>query len=304
MKTPWRDIAVSDAHVHFFSNGFFQSLAKQKGGADLSDLPGLGFEVPDSNPAALAARWVQELDQNGVHSAVLMASIPGDEESVIAAVRAFPQRFHGYFMLDPTQPDAFARADQALDGGLQGISLFPAMHRYSMHDDRVLTILESVSARSAIVIFVHCGVLSVGIRGKLRLPSYFDMRFSNPIDIHAIALRFPQLNFVIPHFGAGYFREALMLADLCPNVYFDTSSSNNWVKYQAPMMDVRDAFRRSIDLLGAHRLLFGTDSSYFPRGWRRPLFEAQANLLFDLGVGADDADLILGGNLRRILHAT
>ncbi|HYI97260.1 MAG TPA: amidohydrolase family protein, partial [Bryobacteraceae bacterium] len=162
-------------------------------------------------------------------------------------------------------------------------------------------VLETISGRSGIVVFVHCGVLSVGIRGKLGLPSHYDMRYSNPLDVHAVASRFPRTSFVIPHFGAGYFREALMVADLCPNIYFDTSSSNSWVKYQVPMMDVRDAFRRSIDLLGAHRLLFGTDSSYFPRGWRRSLFEAQANLLFDLGVGLDDAALILGANLRRIL---
>ena len=127
------------------------------------------------------------------------------------------------------------------------------------------------------------------------------MRFSNPIDLHSIALRFPDLNFVIPHFGAGYFREALMVADLCPNVYFDTSSTNSWVKYQAPMMEVRDAFRRSLNLLGPRRLLFGTDSSFFPRGWHRASSIRRSSLLFDLGVSGDDAELIFGANLRRLL---
>ena len=141
----------------------------------------------------------------------------------------------------------------------------------------------------------------VGIRAKVGLSSHFDMRFSNPIDLHSIALRFPDLNFVIPHFGAGYFREALMVADLCPNVYFDTSSTNSWVRYQPALLDLRDVFRRSIDLLGSRRLLFGTDSSFFPRGWRRDIFDTQANLLFDLGVSSQDAALIFGSNLRHIL---
>src|SRR6202021_737674 len=57
------------------------------------------------------------------------------------------------------------------------------------------------------VAFVHCGVLSVGVRKALGLPSPFDMKFSNPVDLHAVALRFPQLRFVVPHFGAGYLRE-------------------------------------------------------------------------------------------------
>ena len=83
-------------------------------------------------------------------------------------------------------------------------------------------------------VFVHCGVLSVGVRKKLGLPSLFDMRFSNPLDLHAVALRYPSVPIMVPHFGAGFFREALMLADLCPNVYLDTSSSNRWMRYEEP----------------------------------------------------------------------
>jgi len=74
---------------------------------------------------------------------------------------------------------------------------------------------------------MHCGVLTVGIRRKLVLGSPFDMRFSNPLDLHGLALRYPGVKFIVPHFGAGYLRETLMLADLCPNVYLDTSSSNS-----------------------------------------------------------------------------
>ena len=78
--------------------------------------------------------------------------------------------------------------------------LFPCDASIFDHDECVLAVLES-SDRQGIVVFVHCGVLSVGIRAKIGLPSRFDMRFSNPIDLHSIALRFPNLNFVIPHFG-------------------------------------------------------------------------------------------------------
>jgi predicted TIM-barrel fold metal-dependent hydrolase len=301
MKTPWRDIAVSDAHVHFLSPGFFAALARQKGAPISDELSAAGFEAPQGDASALAARWVEELDRHGVTNTVLIGSVPGDEKSVIGAVRSFPDRFYGFFMIDPTQPDAAERADAALDEGLRGICFFPAMQGYSIQDKRVLPIFELISRHPGVAAFVHCGVLSVGIRSKLGLASRFDMRFSNPLDLHALALQFPRVNFIIPHFGAGFFREALMVADLCPNVYFDTSGTNSWIKYQTPMMEVRDAFRRSIDLLGSHRLLFGTDSSYFPRGWNRPIFDAQINVLFDLGVGTDDADLILGGNLRRIL---
>jgi len=301
MKTPWSDIAVSDAHLHFLSHSFFDALSRQKGAPITQELQSLGFEEPDDDPDTLADKWVHELDYHGVQSTVLIASVPGDEGSVASAVRHFPDRFFGFFMVDPTRADTIDRVRAAMDVGMRGVCFFPAMHRYSMSDERVSAVLDTIASRTGVVAFVHCGVLSVGIRAKVGLKSQFDMRFSNPIDLHGAALRYPQVNFVIPHFGAGYFREALMVADLCPNVYFDTSSTNSWIKYQVPTMELADAFRRSLDLLGPQRLLFGTDSSYFPRGWNRLIFEAQTNLLFDIGVNADDAALIFGGNLRRIL---
>ena len=83
-----------------------------------------------------------------------------------------------------------------------------------------------------VALFVHCGVLTVGIRKKLGLRTRFDMRFGNPLDVQRIAVEYPSMPIIIPHFGAGLFREALMLADLCPNVYLDTSSSNRSIAYR------------------------------------------------------------------------
>ena len=178
--------------------------------------------------------------------------------------------------------------------GLHSFCFFPAMHRYFMYDARVEPLLAQAAAQRSLV-FVHCGVLTVGVRKKLGLPSPFDMRYSNPIDLHGVALRHPNLNFVIPHFGAGYFREALMLADLCPNVYLDTSSSNSWMKFEG--LDLKTVFRRALDVVGPTRLLFGTDSSFFPRGWQRGVFEQQTQALAEVGISSNDARLILGGNL-------
>ncbi len=145
------------------------------------------------------------------------------------------------------------------------------MHGFSVHDDSVKPVFEWAALHKRAV-FVHCGVLSVGVRGKLGLPSLFDMRFSNPLDLHAVALRYPSVPIIVPHFGAGFFREALMLADLCPNVYLDTSSSNRWMRYAEPhhlesRTSLRHVFERALDVVGPQRLLFGTDSSFFPRGW-------------------------------------
>ena len=296
-ETPWGELSVADAHIHFFSRPFYGALAAQKKLPRPEDLTALlEWDIPSDDPAQLSNRWCEQLDMNGVSRAALIASIPEDEESVEAAVVAYPDRFFGYFMLDPLRPQAFDRSKGVLGRGvLRGVCLFPAMHGYSIADPRLLPMFE-VAADHRAIVFVHCGAISVGVRKRLGLPSPVDMRYSNPLDLQPVATHFPQIRFVIPHFGAGFFRETLMLCDLCPNVYLDTSSSNRWTLYEPSGLELRDVFRRAIELIGSKRLLFGSDSSYFPRGWNPSVLEQQTKALYELALDADEARLILHDN--------
>jgi predicted TIM-barrel fold metal-dependent hydrolase len=280
------NIQISDAHVHFFSPAFFRALAEQKKVPEVGSL--LGFDIPESCEA-LADRWVAEMDLRNISQAMLIASIPNDAASVNAAVARHPSRFSSVCMVNPLLPNAAANIPP-------GVFLFPAMHRYSVHDDRARAVIAAAK-----LVYVHCGVLSVGFRKKLGLPSLFDMRYSNPIDLHAIALEYPAVRFVIPHFGAGYFREALMVADLCPNVYLDTSSSNGWLRYQTGKITLADVFRRALDTIGPSRILFGSDSSWFPRGWVHQVFDSQIAALTEAGASTEMIYAILGGNLRSLI---
>ncbi|MBS1825455.1 MAG: amidohydrolase family protein [Acidobacteria bacterium] len=301
MKTHWGDLRVSDAHIHFFSHQFFSLLASQQQGLTVEGIGRtLGWQMPAEDAGDLGGAWVAELDRHGVAKAALIASLPGDEGSVETAVAGNADRFWGMFMVNPLLPGV---GDKVVDGLRRGHlrvpCLFPAMLRYSLHDHAVTQLLEKLAGTADPVVFVHCGVLSVGVRKKLGLASPFDLRFSNPIDVHALALRYPTIRFILPHFGAGYFREALMVADMCPNVYLDTSSSNAWVKYEG--LTLESVFRRALQVVGPKRLLFGTDSSFFPRGWNKAVFDAQEAALRAVGVGPEDAAAIFGGNLEALL---
>jgi len=286
---------ICDAHIHFFSPGFFAAL-----GATKDAVAKIGFDDPVSTEA-LADRWVAELDKNGVARAALMASLPGDADSVAVAVLRHPSRFVGFFMVDPTRDDAVAYATRSLDEGLRTICLFPAMHRYSLYDDKVAKIFELAASRKTdgAAVFVHCGVLSVGVRKKLGLPSAFDIAFGNPAHLHALALKYPTVPLIVPHFGAGMLREALMLADLCPNVYLDTSSSNSWIKY-TPGLTLEQVFQTALHVAGPDRLLFGSDSSFFPRGWNGEIYQKQKSALDSVGVSADVQQKIFGENFARL----
>lgn len=307
MKTPFGDVSVFDAHGHFFSYRFYQGLVEPIKGRYAGKDPSaavaeeLGLELPEQDPAKLAARWVAEMDRHGVARMVLMASAVGDEESAAAAVKAFPQRITGYFMLDPTKGDGPVRARRALkEMGLRGIALFPAMHHFSAADERVWPVYQAAADLGGVV-FVHCGLLKIALRDRLGIPSKFDMRYSNPLDLHKAAKEFPSVTFQIPHFGCGFFQEALMLGELCDNVYLDTSSSNGWTRAMPYPLTLRTVFQRSLAVYGASRLLFGTDSTVFPRGWRADIFQDHVQILADLKVSAADAAAILGGNLARLL---
>lgn len=294
---------LNDAHCHFFSTKFFATLGRALTDADPAAphetaLAKLGWDAPGTADA-LADRWVAELDRGGVARAALIASLPGDAGSVTAAVRRHPQRFVGFFMVDPTQPESAADAARALDDGLRGICLFPAMHRYPIHDGRVQPLFDMAAARPGTAVFVHCGVLSVGARRQLGLLSPFDIRFGNPLDLHAVALAHPEVPVIVPHFGAGMLREALMLADLCPNVLFDTSSSNGWIKYESGLT-LSGVFRQALSVVGPERLLFGTDSSFFPRGWVMDVYERQSAALDEINASEDVRQKIFGHNFDRL----
>ena len=110
-----------------------------------------------------------------------MASVPGDEASVAAAVARHPTRFAGLFMVNPLAPDAEDRVRQGFTRhGLRCACLFPAMHRFSLDDECVTAVFQARRPTTDCAVFVHCGMLSVGVRRKLGLPSRFDVRFGEP----------------------------------------------------------------------------------------------------------------------------
>jgi predicted TIM-barrel fold metal-dependent hydrolase len=290
----------NDAHCHFFSTTFFTQLALQRARGEAPDelCRQLRWDDPGP-PEALADRWVRELDACGVGRATLIASVPGDESSVAAAVARHPSRFVGGFMVNAAADDAAARTHAAFrDQSLRTVCLFPAMHHVPLDDPRTLAVVQAAADHGAAV-FVHCGALSIGVRKKLGLPSPFDLRLGDPLAVARLAARFTGTPFVVPHFGAGLFRETLMAADMCPNIYLDTSSSNGWMRYH-PGLTLVDVFRATLAVTGPSRVMFGTDSSFFPRGWQRPVFEQQAAALHDAGVPDADRALILGGNFDRL----
>ncbi len=295
-----------DFHSHFFSRVFFETLAAG------SPLPGsvdvrlervakrTGLELPARELQAHLKRWLGQLTTYGVSHLVSFASVPEEADTVLTAAQQAKGLLTPFAVVNPRAPEAAARARQLLERGFKGLLFFPAMHRYALGGPEAAEVLAVVDEHAGVVV-VHCGVLQVKLRDLLDLPRAFDVALANPLALIPVADAFPAVRFVIPHFGAGFLRETLMAGAMCSNVMVDTSSSNGWMAVQPQRTSLVDVFERTLAVFGAKRVLFGTDSSTFPRGWRHDLYMAQREALGAIGAGADDRALIFGENAARVL---
>jgi uncharacterized protein len=68
----------------------------------------------------------------------------------------------------------------------------------------------------------------------------------------------------------------------------------------SPGLTLEQVFRQALAVGGPARLLFGTDSSFFPRGWQRAIFDEQQQIARAIGLDDDDRALIFGGNFERL----
>ncbi|MGH9222200.1 MAG: amidohydrolase family protein, partial [Vicinamibacterales bacterium] len=59
-------------------------------------------------------------------------------------------------------------------------------------------------------------------------------------------------------------------------------------------------FKTALDVVGPERLLFGTDSSFFPRGWNREIYERQQTALTSIGVSTPAQEKIFRENFARL----
>jgi predicted TIM-barrel fold metal-dependent hydrolase len=299
---------LADSHTHFFSRCLFETLGAS------SPLSGsveerieritrhLGVALPSADPEEHLARWLDELERHGVSHAVSFASVSEENEVLAELAYRARGRLSFFAYVDPRRSEAVSELARLLaQGSVRGALFFPSLHRYSLDGEEAARAF-AVLAESGAPALVHCGLLRIPLRERFGLPRQIDLECSNPLRLTGMADRFPSLPFVIPHFGSGFLRETLLLGAQCANVYVDTSSSNTWMHTQPARLTLADVFERALKVFGPERILFGTDSSTFPRGWRREILLIQREALGACGVREEDRARILGLNLAQLLR--
>ena len=66
-------------------------------------------------------------------------------------------------------------------------------------------------------------------------------------------------------------------------------------------LDLKQLFRRVIESAGADRLIFGSDSSYFPRGFSLPYLREQLKGCRSIGLEESSIEKIFYRNAARLL---
>ena len=237
--------------------------------------------------------WRKEVeDRDWLKSVVFVTA--GGNGFASDLVRRNPGAFVGYAHHDPLLPDAAERLDRALgEGGLRGYKLLGPKIDRRLDDPSFFPIWEVAQSRE-IPVLIHFGIMG----GAGGIANHVNI---NPIVIHDVAKRFPRMPIIIPHFGCGYVFETLQLCWACPNVFVDTSGSNQWMRWMPYPVDLASLFRKYRETIGASRIVFGTDSSWFPRGFARAYLDDQLREMYDNGFSADEVDAVLYRNIAGLL---
>lgn len=300
---------IFDAHVHFYSNSYFRFLVKQKISrldinAELKNLALKGrIEIPGEDPVLLAKRWIEIIDKWKIERMMLFSSIPGDEDSVVKAVQAFPNRFTGFFMIDPNSNLLMPNAEKRLkQDKLRGVLLYPSLYHISVNDSW-LDPLYQLCQETKAVVFTQFGKLTLKSRDFVGLPTFTNEEYTNPKDLIPVAKKYQGIRFVIPNFGAGRFEETLEVGKECKNVYVDTAGSNSWMAEHSSKPDLRTVFQKTLAAFGSSRILFGSDSGMFPRGYRYDIVDNQTKLVQEMRLPLADGKKIFFENAASLVEA-
>ena len=310
----FQDLTVIDFHCHFPAKGDpstigVQTRTSSSGGIAAQKAEYLraqsekyraawrlawDFPEPEGDqrtPDEQADRWLAELDRYGIDRVGFATG--GDNETLASVVARYPDRFVGFAHHDPFRPDAAQELERAHTRlGLRGYKILaPALERPV--SERELYPIWEVCERLGIPVLIHFGMLGAG--GGIS----WNGR-DNPGLLEQVARDFPTVDFVVPHFGIQYVKELLFLCWACQNVSVDTSGSNQWVRWMPYPLTLEDLLRKFYETVGSERILYGSDSSWFPRGYSIRYLQDQIRACRFLNFPDEDLKNVFGRNAARL----
>ncbi|MGH3488064.1 MAG: amidohydrolase family protein [Actinopolymorphaceae bacterium] len=158
-------------------------------------------------------------------------------------VAAAPHRRIGFMSVNPCAPDVFEEVDRCRALNLVGVKLGPNYQNFDPLCDEALRFYTSCE-RSGLPILFHQGTSPI---------REAPLRYTHPLVMDDIALRFPELRVVMAHMGHPFVRETVAVIRKHPHVYADVSSVylRRWLAWEALTFATEWGV--------PHKLLFGSD---------------------------------------------
>ena len=170
----------------------------------------------------------------------------------IKAIKQYPDHLLGGLVLNPAyKQESLDEIKRCADAGMIGTG--ELYYQVKINDPRYYPIIEKlIDLRMIIHSHAEC---QLGVGGyRMKYNGYKQPNTSIPEDFTDIAKRYPEGIFQYAHIGMGgdWEYECKMFRDY-PNIYVDTSGSNN----AENMIDF------AVEHLGEDRLFFASDNSYY-----------------------------------------
>jgi predicted TIM-barrel fold metal-dependent hydrolase len=242
---------------------------------------------------------LSELDAAGVGTAIAIS--PVETPDVAASVEEGRSlvgesggRLRPVSTVDPTAGDGAVEA--AIDSWtrapeLAGLKLYPGYRSFYPHDRRLDPMYE-FAARRRLPVMIHQG--DTLAKGGL-------VKFARPVEVDEVAVRWPDVRFVLCHLGNPWVEETAELVYKNANVWTDCSGllAKPSAPYFREMFDrARTRLAQLVATVGdADRVLYGSD-------WPLESIATAVELVETLPIHEEDRERILGENARRLFALT
>lgn len=285
--SPWgyNSLMIIDFHAHIFPDGVRSDRTPYLE-RDAT------FEHLYSDPKARlssAGMLVERMDRDGVDMAVTLGMgwqvhefAVEANDYILESAESFPGRLVPFCTANPALGDvAIRELERCADLGARGIGeLHSYAQGYRLDDERVMRpFMEAAMTRDLIVLTHSSEPVGHIYAGKGTV---------TPDELCRFIETYPEAKIVCAHWGGGLPFYALMpeVWEALRNVYFDSAAS--------PFLYVPDIFANAINLVGADKVLFGTDYPLISH--KRLLAQVDSQDLED-----DVKAAVLGENARRLL---
>jgi predicted TIM-barrel fold metal-dependent hydrolase len=246
---------IIDFHTHVFPSHIRQNRDRYLHAEPAFKLL---YQSPKSRLIG-AAELLAAMDENGVDKSIIFGFPWSDAEIyrfhndyVMEMVQKYPHRFIGLGCFDAGDEQAAPETERCLTGGLSGVGEL-AFYGSGIDD----TALEQLDP-----IMQICRDRGLPVLIHTNEPVGHHYHGKTPVtlgQIYQLIKRFPDNRIILAHWGGGLFFYSLMKKDVkesLKNIYFDTAAS--------PYLYDAEIYRIAIGLIGAGKILFGTDFPLLP----------------------------------------